>query len=189
VINYRGLAGAPLTTPRLYTANNWEDILEPMQHVYDKYCKGQNKKAYAIGLSMGANILGNMLGYQGENCFLEAACIVNSPMKMWQCEPAIRTSLYGTYNKAMGGSLRKLLINHESVLNPTFKQAVGSDIKTYLASHETSILTFDNDITCPMNGYKDRVDYYDRASSSHRIPSIKIPTFFLNALDDPVVHK
>ena len=58
-----------------------------------------------------------------------------------------------------------------------------------MATNETSILTFDNDITCPMNGYRDRVDYYDRASSSHRISSIKIPTFFLNSLDDPVVHK
>jgi predicted alpha/beta-fold hydrolase len=97
--------------------------------------------------------------------------------------------MYGAYNRGMGGSLQKLLLNHESEINPAFKQAVGSDIKTYLASHETSILTFDNDITCPMNGYTDRADYYDRASSSHRIPSIKIPTFFLNSLDDPVVHK
>ena len=70
---------------------------------------------------MGANILGNMIGYQGTNCFLEAAVIVNSPMKMWECVNSIRTSLYGAYNKAMGSCLRKLLMNHEKVLNPTFK--------------------------------------------------------------------
>ena len=39
VINYRGLAGAKLTTDRIYTANSYEDLLEPMEYVYDKYCR------------------------------------------------------------------------------------------------------------------------------------------------------
>ena len=77
VINYRGLASAPLTTPRLYTANGWEDVLEPMKYVYEKYCRPHNKKAFAMGCSMGAGILGNLLGHEGANTFLEAATFVN----------------------------------------------------------------------------------------------------------------
>jgi predicted alpha/beta-fold hydrolase len=63
IINYRGLADAPLTTPRLYHANGWEDVLEPMKYIYEKYCVPHNKKAFAMGCSMGANILGNLLGH------------------------------------------------------------------------------------------------------------------------------
>ena len=43
VINYRGLAGASLYTPRLYSANNVEDHLEAMTYVYEKYCKPYNR--------------------------------------------------------------------------------------------------------------------------------------------------
>ena len=49
---------------------------------------------------------------------------------------------------------------------------------------------FDDKITAPFFGYKNRDDYYDKASCFHRIPDIKVPTLFMNALDDPIVtHK
>ena len=50
-----------------------------------------------------------------------------------------------------------------------------------------SMLAYDNYITAPAFGYKDREDYYFKTASIHSIPSIGIPTFFLNSLDDPVV--
>ena len=92
---------------------------------------------------MGANILANMIGYEGSKCFLEAACIVNAPIKMWECEPAIRTSLFGAYNRGMGKNLNQLLIRNEEILSKRFKEAVGTDIQTYLRTHEHSILDFD----------------------------------------------
>lgn len=36
-------------------------------------------------------------------------------------------------------------------------------------------------------GYKDHFDYYDKASSHHVIPNIKVPTLFFNALNDPLI--
>ena len=38
-VNYRGLNGCKLTTPRFYMAETVEDILEPMYYIYNKYCK------------------------------------------------------------------------------------------------------------------------------------------------------
>ena len=38
-------------------------------------------------------------------------------------------------------------------------------------------------------GYKDLEDYYRTSACVHRIPGIKIPSLFLNALDDPIVSK
>ena len=55
---------------------------------------------------------------------------------------------------------------------------------------ELSILEIDDKITAPMFGWKDRNDYYTKAACYHRIPSIKVPCFFINALDDPIIgHK
>ena len=41
--------------------------------------------------------------------------------------------------------------------------------------------------TIKMFDYKSSSDYYYNSACSHRIPNIKVPTFFINALDDPVV--
>ena len=57
VINFRGLGGAELATPKLHHYGAWEDALEPMTYIFNKYCKNQNRKAFAVGLSMGGNIL------------------------------------------------------------------------------------------------------------------------------------
>ena len=48
---------------------------------------------------------------------------------------------------------------------------------TYTAYHEL--------ITVPINGYKDGYEYVKDASPYYRIPYIKVPTMFLNALNDP----
>jgi len=53
-----------------------------MKYVYEKYCK--NRKTFAIGSSMGGAILGNLVGYEGKNCFLDAAFLVHPPLKMWE---------------------------------------------------------------------------------------------------------
>ena len=81
VINYRGLADAELTSPSLYCADCWRDILDPMKHIYAKFVKGRDRKVFAIGFSMGANILANLLGHitdgshEGE-IEIHGACVV-----------------------------------------------------------------------------------------------------------------
>lgn len=74
------------------------------------------------------------------------------------------------------------------MLNPIFTEKVGVDIKTYIANNKSNITTFDTDITVPFNGWKDRDDYYDKASCCHVTSGIKIPCLYLTAKDDPVVH-
>lgn len=61
-LNYRGMNGCPLTTPQIHTAALIKDITEPMEYFYNKFCKKQGKKVFALGCSMGANILANVLG-------------------------------------------------------------------------------------------------------------------------------
>lgn len=76
VINHRGLGGANLATPKMYCQNSHTDLLEAMNYVYNQYCKKWNRKVFAIGCSMGANLLANALGEQGDQSFIEAACVI-----------------------------------------------------------------------------------------------------------------
>jgi predicted alpha/beta-fold hydrolase len=65
VINWRGLSGMKLQTPTFYCGSSTSDLLEPMEYVYEKYCKPYNRKAFAVGCSMGGNVLVNSLGLLG----------------------------------------------------------------------------------------------------------------------------
>jgi uncharacterized protein len=74
------------------------------------------------------------------------------------------------------------------VLQDHAKEKFGYDLQEKL-KRKPRLLEFDDEITAPFFGYRDRDDYYDKASCYHRISSISVPTFFLNALDDPIVSK
>ena len=43
----------------------YKDILEPMTYIYNKYCHDKGRKAVAVGWSMGADMLANLIGYEG----------------------------------------------------------------------------------------------------------------------------
>ena len=74
IINHRGFAGAKLRTPVFYSGAGYQDESEAMCYVIQKYCrfkilKNGNKikktcKVFAIGCSIGGNILGHVLGHQ-----------------------------------------------------------------------------------------------------------------------------
>jgi predicted alpha/beta-fold hydrolase len=67
--------------------------------VQAKYGKG---KAYAIGCSMGANVLSNYLGlYPDEELISGAVCIQAAIMK-WKGAEYFKKSFGGIYNRAMG---------------------------------------------------------------------------------------
>lgn len=40
-------------------------------------------------------------------------------------------------------------------------------------------------LTVPLNGYKDGYDYLRKAAPYNRIPGIRVPTFFMNCVNDP----
>ena len=45
----------------------------------------------------------------------------------------------------------------------------------------------DEELTSKMFGYKNAEEYHYLAACSHKIPGIKVPTLFFNALDDPMI--
>jgi predicted alpha/beta-fold hydrolase len=155
VINYRGLAGAPLDTPQLFCSYSHEDMLEPIKFYSQKYC--QNRKVFAVGCSMGANILANLIGNEGDDCMLEAACIVQAPIKMWECERQLREELFGQYDVRLGQRVSEIALSHENVLQEHFKETLGVDMKETLKNQKPpSLLMFDDVFTARAFGYKDR---------------------------------
>lgn len=116
MINHRGLAGCPLKTPKLYCGSTFQDILEPIEH-YTEIFKRENRKCFAVSFSMGSALLGNMLGFLKDRKILDGACVVQSPIQMWESYKSLEESIGGFYNRALGKNSLKLWLEHEEMLN------------------------------------------------------------------------
>jgi predicted alpha/beta-fold hydrolase len=65
IIGYRGTSGMKLTSGKLYNLYCWEDIKEPLDDIYEKHAKTQNRKLHGYAVSMGGNILGHYMTRTG----------------------------------------------------------------------------------------------------------------------------
>lgn len=73
VINFRGCAGVPLTSPRLYSAACTDDLACGALFVSKMFPKA---KLVGIGFSLGANVITKYLGEEGVNSRLAGACVL-----------------------------------------------------------------------------------------------------------------
>jgi predicted alpha/beta-fold hydrolase len=67
LLNQRGLSNTPITTPKLYCGETTEDVHTALLAIKGKYPKNS---LYAVGLSLGANIITNVR-YINEDSILE----------------------------------------------------------------------------------------------------------------------
>jgi uncharacterized protein len=136
-------------------------VLEPMKYVYETYCKPINRKCFSVGVSMGANIMTNLLGETGENCFLTASFIIQNPMQIWETDIPMRDSLWGIYDTGMGTNMFNVYYKHNYILKNHFKKQYDLDLEEFKKTfNKPSLLRFDHEISSKLYGYKDKEDYY-----------------------------
>lgn len=188
VLNTRGCARTPITTPQLFCALWTEDIRRFVRILHKEQ---PGRRLYLVGFSLGASILANYLGQQGDLSVademnkINGAAIIANPWDLSHSNQYLNNSYMGknVYSPAMTKNLLKLVKNHHKML----ANRPGFD---YEKRHGMNmIFDFDNAYTAPMFGFDSAKDYYRSASSIHRIMGIKTPTLIINALDDPIVHK
>jgi len=101
VVNHRGLGGLKLTTPKLYSSIAIDDFSDAIDFIDKKY---PGRKLFALGASLGGNILGNILGYQGEKCKLTAGCVISAPILTPESASNLPPTLFGAYDRGLGKS-------------------------------------------------------------------------------------
>ena len=82
------------------------------------------------------------------------------------------------------------MLEHKDTLEPVCLEKFGKTVPEIFESwsdKETTVERIDEEITSKFFGYRDRADYYDKASCNYRIPTIATPTVFFNAMDDPII--
>ncbi|XP_050523517.1 phospholipase ABHD3 [Daktulosphaira vitifoliae] len=184
VFNYRGIGGIQLKTPRSYSANNIEDLLEVIIHIKHKY---PNTVLGGLGISMGGLILGNFLQSKEQHTYKHfmAAMIVSVPWNLnstvKNIEKPIINYLITNY---LANCLKKQIRDNRGILDSSnYKWNYDEIMKS------KTIREFDRNFTIKMFGYNTVEEYYDAASLHDKIDRFQTPCLFLSAEDDPFALK
>ncbi|KAK9270785.1 hypothetical protein L1049_026369 [Liquidambar formosana] len=176
VSNHRGLGGVSITSDCFYNAGWTEDVREVIDYLHQEYPEA---RLFAVGTSIGANILVKYLGEDGENVPIAGAAAICSPWDLLIGDRFIsRRLLQKFYDKALTIGLQGYAQLHQ----PHYSRlADWEGIKK-----SRSIRDFDNYATCLVGKFETVDTYYRRCSSTSFVGNVSVPLLCISAMDDPV---
>ena len=177
VPHFRGCSGEPNRLPRAYFAGDVAEIEAMLKRVKDEY---PNAFVYAVGVSLGGNVLLKWLGDAGARAgeLVKAAVGVSAPVDM----NAAGHSLDSGFNRATY-TARFLVTLKKKALQKAERFPGTLDAEAIQAA--TTFQEYDTLVTARLHGYTDAEDYWSRTSSKPGLKNIGIPTLVLNAKNDP----
>ncbi|NRB59139.1 MAG: alpha/beta fold hydrolase [Winogradskyella sp.] len=173
-VNFRGCSGEPNRLFRSYHSGSTEDLESVINHVINK---GIYDEIYIKGISLGANMA---LKYVGERDDVpnevKAVIAISAP-----CD------LEGACNEILSWKNKHYAIrflNHlKAKLRPKLQQ-----FPDYISKSDfdgiTNLRDLDNVYTAKAHGFLNATDYYTKSSCLQFLPSIKVPSLIINALND-----
>ncbi|XP_057973699.1 embryogenesis-associated protein EMB8-like isoform X2 [Malania oleifera] len=176
VINHRGFSGVPITSDCLYNGGWTEDIRKVTDYLH---CQYPEALLYAVGISIGANILVKYLGEDGVNVHIVGAAAICSPWDLLVGDRFLqRRFVQKLYHKEITNSVKRYAEWHQPVFS---RLADWEGIRK-----SRSLRDFDRYATCPIGKFKTPDTYYRQSSSANFVGSVAVPLLSISALDDPV---
>ncbi|POO00219.1 Serine aminopeptidase, S [Trema orientale] len=176
VSNHRGLGGVSITSDCFYNAGWTEDIRVIVNHLHREFPKAP---LFAVGTSIGANVLVKYLGEDGDNVPVAGAVAICSPWDLLIGDRFIRRRfLQKFYDRALTIGLQGYAQLHELRYS---RLANWEGIKK-----SRSIRDFDNHATRLVGKFETVDTYYRRCSSAGYVGNVSVPLLCVSALDDPV---
>ncbi|HEY6280411.1 MAG TPA: hydrolase [Burkholderiales bacterium] len=176
VVLFRGCSGEINRLPRAYHSGDSAEVSWILRRL-----KTQNAQStiYAVGVSLGGNVLLKWLGEQGEEAgnIVNAAATVSAPLDMLAAGDNLGQGFNLFYTRAFLASMKEKFLEKLK----RFPKLV--DREAMLRSR--TLRQFDDVVTAPLHGYKNTDDYWTRASSKPGMINIRVPTLLVNAKNDP----
>ncbi|WP_020559608.1 hydrolase [Thiofilum flexile] len=168
----RGSSGIPNKKPYSYHSGRTQDVVE----VIDYLAKTERPVIGLVGFSLGGNLTLKYMGERGANTTIRAAVAVSIPFQLAACAQRLGQGFSQIYGKHLLKDLKKSY-RHKF-------QTLTSPLSVDLEQIKT-LYQFDNQITGPLNDFKDAKDYYSKSSSAAFLKTIHYPTLIIHAKDDP----
>lgn len=173
-VNFRGCSGETNLKYRSYHSGATDDLDEVIRHIINTK---EYTEIFIKGVSLGGNLT---LKYLGESRKIpdqiKGAVAVSVPCYLYgSC-----IELHSFKNILYAARFKKHLIARLRLKQKQFPEIISveeiNNIKT--------LKDFDDVYTSKAHGFKDALDYYEKSSCLQFLPSIKIPSLIINALDD-----
>ena len=181
LMHFRGCSGELNKQPRLYHSGETTDALYVTDYIRRRFGA---RRIFAIGFSLGGNVLLKLLGEQQTKTPFDAAVAVSVPMRLDLCAIRINQGFSKLYQYLLVKSMKQTVIRKFYA-----GQLLDSNINIEAVKQSKTFWDFDNAFTAPMHGFKDVHDYYRRCSSRQFLKHIQTPTLILHAADDPFRSK
>lgn len=186
-LNWRGCSGEPNLLARGYHSGASEDLAETVRHL-----RAQRPMAplYAVGYSLGGNVLLKYLGESGVDSQLRGAVAVSVPFRLDQSADRLGQGFSRIYQAHFMNEMvayvktKQRLFAHQGLadrLAALEKLGPLDGMRTFW--------DFDGRITAPLHGFSDAADYYTRSSSRYFLDRIQVPSLIIQAADDPFVFR
>ncbi|KAF8636529.1 hypothetical protein AX17_003342 [Amanita inopinata Kibby_2008] len=193
VINFRGCAEVPITSPQLYSAGHTDDLRQALIYISNLYPRAP---LMGIGFSLGANVMTRYLAEEGDQSRLRSCCALSCPWDLARNNAGILSTFLGrhVYAKGMGTNLLNVVKKNLKGLTSDPNHIVAKAVTTVLTLKDPTLDEFDSKFTRIAGGssppfpFETSDDYYQWASSHHVIGGIRVPYLAINAVDDPVVR-
>lgn len=179
-LQFRGGGEEPNRLPRSVNHGDTGDLLHLCRLLRERE---PGTPLYAVGWSMGANILLKALGEEGDRALIRAAVAVSAPFQLLPCAERLRTGFSRVYQNHLIDKLNERLRRKHGPV-PLLP---GASLEATLKARD--FIEFDNAYTAPMNGYPDALQYYSLTSCGRFLHGVRRPTLVINALDDPFMNR
>ncbi|XP_048616178.1 embryogenesis-associated protein EMB8 isoform X2 [Brassica napus] len=209
VSNHRGLGGVSVTSDCFYNAGWTEDVRVVLDHLQHEFPMAP---LFAIGTSIGANILVKYLGEEGEKTPLRGAVAICSPWDLLVYLPKIQTKVVRQSSNHRTSRLCPIVCPHLIGLSTayifefvtTLRRSGYSYNSSFNCRHEPqytrlanwegikksrSIRDFDNHATCHVGKFETVDTFYRKSSSTQYVGNVAVPLLCISALDDPLCTK
>jgi hypothetical protein len=176
VVHFRGCSGEPNRLARAYhsgdsTELDW--ILRRLRYLHPE------RALFAIGVSLGGNVLLKWLGEQGSAArdVATGAAAISAPVDLMASGDCLGRGFNLLYTRNFLGTMkRKSLSKLQDFPQLCNERSVRS---------ARTLREFDDVVTAPLHGFRNTDDYWIRASSKPLLGGIAVPTLMINARNDP----
>lgn len=184
-LNWRGCSGEPNLLSRSYHSGASEDLAQVIAHLR---ALRPLAPLYAVGYSLGGNVLLKYLGESAADSQLLGAVAVSVPFRLDESANRMGQGFSRIYQRHF---MREMLA-YIREKQQRFQQEGLSEGLAELAAlgsleNMRTFWDFDGRVTAPLHGFADAQDYYRRASSRYFLGQIQTPTLIIQAADDPFV--
>jgi len=178
LMHFRGCSGVMNIEAKSYHSGKTDDALEFVNSLLVEYKKS---KLFAIGYSLGGNMLLKLLGELGDKSPFIATMAVSAPMQLDICGDSMDSGFSKIYQRHLMKSLNESL--EQKCDMHDMKSLINLDKKN--VKNFKTFWEFDDAYTAPIHGFKDAKDYYAKSSSKQFLKHIKTNTLIIHSSDDP----